>query len=75
MNTRKLRLHIEYLRNLLANKGEILAIIKEDLAGLKERYGDERRTEIAWGMDAEFNMEDLVPDEDVFISITAAWSG
>ncbi len=62
--------HIEYLRNLLANRSEILTIIKEDLAGLKERYGDERRTEIGWGMDAEFNMEDLVPDEDVFISIT-----
>ncbi|NCF64610.1 MAG: DNA gyrase subunit A [Chloroflexi bacterium] len=62
--------HIEYLRDLLANKTKILAIIKEDLAGLKQRYGDERRTEIAWGMDADFNMEDLVPDEDVFISIT-----
>ena len=62
--------HIEYLRDLLADKTKILAIIKEDLAGLKQRYGDERRTEIAWGMDADFNMEDLVPDEDVFISIT-----
>ena len=47
-----------------------MAIIKEDLAGLKERFGDERRTEIGWGMDADFNMEDLVRDEDVFISIT-----
>ena len=62
--------HIEYLHDLLAHKTKILAIIKEDLAGLKETYGDERRTEIAWGMDADFNMEDLVPDEDVFISIT-----
>ncbi len=62
--------HIEYLRGLLADVNKILDIIKEDLAALKERYGDERRTEIAWGMDAEFNMEDLVRDEDVFISIT-----
>jgi len=62
--------HIIYLKGLLDDKTKILAIIKEDLAGLKERYGDERRTEIAWGMDADFNMEDLVRDEDVFISIT-----
>jgi len=62
--------HITYLRGLLADKTKILSIIKEDLAALKDRYGDERRTEIAWGMDADFNMEDLVRDEDVFISIT-----
>ncbi len=62
--------HIEYLRDLLADRNKILAIIKEDLGNLKDKYGDERRSEIAWGMDAEFNMEDLIPDEDVFISIT-----
>ncbi|MDX1416761.1 MAG: DNA gyrase C-terminal beta-propeller domain-containing protein, partial [Candidatus Promineifilaceae bacterium] len=62
--------HIAYLRDLLADKAKILSIIKEDLVELKERYGDERRTEVAWGMDADFNMEDLVRDEDVFISIT-----
>jgi DNA gyrase subunit A len=37
---------------------------------IKEKYGDERRTEIAFGIDADLNMEDLIPDEDVLVSIT-----
>ena len=63
--------HIAYLRGLLADKRKILAIIKEDLLALKETYGDERRTEIAFGLDADLNMEDLVQDEDVLILITS----
>lgn len=62
--------HIAYLRGLLADEAKILALIREDLVELKETYGDERRTEIAPGADAELNMEDLVQDEDVLISIT-----
>jgi DNA gyrase subunit A len=62
--------HIAYLRSLLADKKLILDLIKEDLANIKDRYGDERRTEIGYGMDADFNMEDLIREEDVFISIT-----
>ena len=62
--------HVNYLRGLLADKGKILALIKEDILGLQERYGDERRTQIAFGVTADLNMEDLVQDEDVFISIT-----
>jgi DNA gyrase subunit A len=61
---------VEYLRDLLADVGKILAIIKEDVLGLKERYGDERRTVIAYGLDAEFSIEDMIQDEDVLISIT-----
>jgi DNA gyrase subunit A len=61
---------VEYLRSLLADKKKILALIKEDVAELKEKYGDERRSQIAFGLDADLNMEDLVQDEDVLISIT-----
>ena len=61
---------IDYLRGLLADKKKILALIKEDVLDLVDRYGDERRTQIALGLDAELNMEDLVQDEDVLISIT-----
>ncbi|HEX6386414.1 MAG TPA: DNA gyrase C-terminal beta-propeller domain-containing protein, partial [Anaerolineae bacterium] len=67
---REISEHIEYLRGLLADKRKILGLIKEDILELKEKYGDERRTQIAPGMDAELDMEDLVQDEDVFISIT-----
>lgn len=62
--------HIAYLQELLADKHKMLALIKEDVLALKETYGDERRTEIAPGLDAEINMEDIIPDEDVLISIT-----
>ncbi len=67
---REITTHIEYLQGLLADKKQILAIIKEDIEGLLEKYGDERRSEIALGIDAELNMEDLIQDEDVLISIT-----
>ncbi|MFQ5399708.1 MAG: DNA gyrase subunit A [Anaerolineae bacterium] len=62
--------HIDYLRGILADKKKVLELIREDLHALIERYGDERRTQIAIGLDAELNMEDLIQDEDVLISIT-----
>jgi DNA gyrase subunit A len=62
--------HIGYLRSLLADRKKILALIKEDMATLQEKYGDERRSQIVMGMDGDLVMEDLVADEDVFISIT-----
>ncbi|MEZ4510839.1 MAG: DNA gyrase subunit A [Chloroflexota bacterium] len=62
--------HITYLRGLLADNKKILGLIKEDVAELKDKYGDKRRSEIVMGMEADFNMEDLVRDEDVFVSIT-----
>ncbi|HUM71684.1 MAG TPA: DNA topoisomerase 4 subunit A, partial [Chloroflexota bacterium] len=61
---------IEYLQGLLAERKLILGLIKEDVAELKEKYGDGRRTEIAIGLAADINMEDIIPDEDVFVSIT-----
>lgn len=67
---REVTTHIEYLRGLLADKHKILALIKEDVQYLRETYGDERRSQIAFGLDAEINMEDIIPDEDVLISIT-----
>jgi DNA gyrase subunit A len=61
---------IDYLTGLLADKKKILALIKEDILELKEKYGDERRSQIALGLDAELSEEDLIQDEDVLISIT-----
>ncbi len=62
--------HIEYLRGILADKKKILALIKEDLTELIQKYGDERRTEIGIGLAADINMEDIIPDENVLVSIT-----
>ncbi|MAT98505.1 MAG: DNA gyrase subunit A [Anaerolineaceae bacterium] len=67
---REVTAHIEYLEGLLADKKKILGLILEDINELKEKYGDERASQIMLGMDADLNMEDLIQDEDVLISIT-----
>ncbi len=67
---REVTAHIEYLEGLLADKKKILGLILEDINELKEKYGDERSSQIMLGMDADLNMEDLIQDEDVLISIT-----
>jgi len=60
---------IAELEDLLGSPQKILELIKQDLAELKETYGDERRTRIVHG-DAELDEEDLIAEEEVFISIT-----
>ena len=61
---------IAYLRGLLQDHHLILGLIREDLLKLKEKYGDARRTQIVPGMDTDFDIEDLIKDENVFVSIT-----
>ena len=61
---------IAYLEDLLANPYKILELIKEDVLELKEKYGDERRTRIVADASEDFDEEDLVPREEVLISIT-----
>ena len=57
------------LRDILSNHSRVLDIIKSELTEVRDRYGDDRRTEIS---DAEIDMndEDLIPVEDVVISMT-----
>ena len=61
---------IAYLEDLLANPHKILALIKEDVLYLKEKYGDERRTTISSDEAEGFSQEDLIADEEVAISVT-----
>ncbi|MBD2848032.1 DNA gyrase subunit A [Paenibacillus sp. IB182496] len=63
-----LRKIAEY-EEILANERLILGIISEELNELKERFGDERRTELAIG-ENEILDEDLIPREDVIITVT-----
>lgn len=60
---------IEDLRDILANHDRVLSIIREELTEVKNKFGDERRTEIS---DADYDMqdEDLIPVEDVVITMT-----
>ncbi|MEZ4592500.1 MAG: DNA gyrase subunit A [Chloroflexota bacterium] len=67
---REVTAHIEYLEGLLADQNKILGLILEDINDVKEKYGDARASEILPGADADINMEDIIPDEDVLLSIT-----
>lgn len=61
---------IEKLKGVLASKTKRMNIIKEELAELKKKYGDERRTEIREEEEGEFTIEDLIAEEDMVITIT-----
>jgi DNA gyrase subunit A len=61
---------IKYLKGLLKSEKKQLKIIKNDLAELVKKYGDERRTDIAPDAAQEIDEEDLVPDRPILISIT-----
>lgn len=67
---REILARIDYLLDLLAHPKKILAVIKEDLAGLTEKFGDERRTRIVAEAHEELKEEDLVADESVLITFT-----
>ncbi|MEQ9229039.1 MAG: DNA gyrase subunit A, partial [Cyclobacteriaceae bacterium] len=60
---------IERLEAILADEGMRMQIIKDELLEVKERYGDERRSVIEHSAD-EFTAEDMIPDEDMVITIT-----
>jgi len=61
---------IAELKAILADRNKVLAIIKKELVEVKERYGDERRTEIVDHGPTAFNAEDLIADEDMVITIS-----
>ena len=60
---------IKYCEDVLANVDLQMGIIKDETLEMKEKYGDERRTEIALSAE-EFNPEDFYADEDVVITIS-----
>jgi DNA gyrase subunit A len=60
---------IEKLRGILESEKKRKQIIKEELIALKERYGDERRTEIIKDY-KEFSLEDIIAEEDVVVTIS-----
>jgi len=57
------------LKDILANKDRRMQIIKDELAEMKERYGDARRTEIVHSSD-DISLEDIIPDEEMVITIS-----
>lgn len=60
---------IDRLKEILANEPMRMQIIKDELAELRDRYGDERRTQIVHS-DEDFTVEDMIPNEDMVITIS-----
>lgn len=61
---------IAELKAVLADEEKVLQIIRDELAEIKERFNDERRTEIIAGAVEQFDDEDLIPHEHVVITLT-----
>ena len=65
------------LERLIAEYQDILAkpqrqrdIISEELTEIIDRFGDDRRTEIMFGFDGDMNVEDLIPEEEMVVTVT-----
>ncbi len=63
---------IAQLEGILADEKKILKIIKEEILELKKQFGDERRTKVIAGELGKMSDEDLVPDEQVVVTLTSA---
>ena len=60
---------IDYLKGILADEKKLLGVIKEEITIIADKYGDDRRTSIGFD-EFDLSMEDLIPEEDVVITMT-----
>ena len=60
---------IEYLKSLLASEKKLMAVVKQELIEVKEKYGDPRRTDII-ADEGEINIEDLIANEACIVAIS-----
>ncbi|MFM1898447.1 MAG: hypothetical protein RL577_687 [Bacteroidota bacterium] len=60
---------IQYLESILASEDLRMQIIKDETNEIKEKYGDKRRTDIEFNAE-EINIEDLIPNEEVVVTIS-----
>jgi DNA gyrase subunit A len=65
----EIELEIADLNDILADEARQRSIIGEELAAIVDKYGDDRRTQII-AADGDLSMEDLIPDEDLVVTIT-----
>ncbi len=61
---------IKQLTELLSSKVKILAVVKDELIALKEKFGDERKTKVFRTGIEEFKQEDLIPNEEAILTIS-----
>ena len=62
--------NIEYLKSILNDDEKLLEVIKEELIDIRERFGDERRTEITLGSIYDIEDEDLIPREQIVVTLS-----
>ena len=62
---------IDYLKSILSDKALRMQIIKDELLEIKEKYGDERRTDIEYA-GGDVSIEDMIPDTEVVVTISHA---
>jgi DNA gyrase subunit A len=62
---------IDYLKSILADEDLRMQIIKDELIGVSEKYGDDRRSQIEFSS-ADLSIEDMIPDESVVVTISHA---
>ena len=67
-----LRRAIAYYEDLLANPEKILAVIKDEMREISRKFADKRRTQISTEGTKDLNVEDLIADEDMVITVTHA---
>jgi DNA gyrase subunit A len=60
---------IDYLKSILGDESLRMKIIKDELIEIKDKYGDERKTEIVYAA-GDFRIEDMIADEEVVITIS-----
>ncbi|MCA9329529.1 DNA gyrase subunit A, partial [Candidatus Saccharibacteria bacterium] len=68
----ELRKLIAKLEDILADENKILKIIRQELVEVKEQFGDDRRTRVIPGELGKLADEDLIPDEQVVVTLTSA---
>ncbi len=61
---------IGYLEALLASPAQILGVIRQDINEMAATYGDDRRTEIIYGVSTDFHESDLIREEEVVVLLT-----
>ena len=66
---KELMIRIDYLKSILADEKKLLAVIKEEILQIAEKYGDDRRTSIGYD-EFDISMEDLIPETNTVITFT-----
>ena len=66
----QLQKEIEHLKAILADKKLLLGVIRDEMQEYADKYGDDRRTAIGYGLDDDISTEDMIPDTNTIITFT-----